>query len=350
MIFLSFLLTIIDLISALLQLPYGNTPSVFVFLYNVKNGATCTVGTDGNATTIKTLSPLINCAAAMSGYCVDRELKLFSTAALNIPLPDFGITILMVFFAKYYSRGQYPLFVHTFRCIAELEIVERTLLSHNQKSLNLPPNLATHELFGLKNQSGKFTDSKHLTVQTYRHIHAYMCSPDVTVEKFIGVIRSLHINIVESFYMFTSITKNCKVINECHDLLHSNMKFTFQKPTKSLRYDGDFWFELPAKAVWFAYFQGQVKFSAYIGCDIKNSLKIFHSNDVLCLVVGFTVNSLIYPIIFEDPQLYGEWPKIIDYMHRRSFNCALIGGQPGSQHHNVHFVKNKISMVFKLEK
>nr|DBA13148.1 TPA: gp33-like protein [Oryctes rhinoceros nudivirus] len=343
--------TFADLISTLLQLKTDNVASVFVFLYNIKNGAKCYRGSDDDDSriTLKKLTPLVNATAALNGYIVDAELEMLSSIIIDIPLEDFGITILMLFFAEFYSQGQYPLFVHMFRTLKELELIERLLLSYNQNTIKLPPNLATHEKYGLKKQGSNFTGSAHLTVQAFQAIQSYMRSPEVTPEKFITCIRMLHIRIIESFYILTNITKDCKVINECHDLIHNNMTYTFQKPTKSLRYDGHYWFELPPKAVWFAYFQGRVKFSAYIGCDIKHSMDIFKLNNIKCIVIGFISDGAIYPLIFEDPEIYGSWSKIIEYMHVCGFNCVLRDGPPDPKNNRIHFVRNNVPTIFKLE-
>lgn len=321
-------------------------------MYNIKSGVSCNIGNANqhNITTLKTLTPLVNSTAIMNGYFVDEELKLFSTINVPIPLEDFGITIVMLYFAQYYSRLQYPLFVHTFRCVRELEIIERFLLAYNQNNIKLLPNLATHETYGLKKQGSKFKDSKHITVRAFHAINSYMRSPEITPEKFIDCIKTLHVNIIESFYMFTSITKNCKIINECHDLMHDNMNYIFQKPIESVRYDGDYWFELPMNAIWFAYFHGKVKFSSYIGCDIKESMSIFHANNIKCIVVGFISDNKIYPLIFEDPEIYGSWNRIIEYIYKYGFNCALNNGVPDQKNNRIYFVKNNVSAIFKLKK
>ncbi|ATY70226.1 GrBNV gp33-like protein [Tomelloso virus] len=273
----------------------------------------------------------------------------FSKLEIDIDLADFGISILMIYFAKYYSHGQYPLYVYTFKCIRELEIIERFLLNFRQNSIRLLPNMATHEEYGIKRQQANFTDNKHITVDAFNRITRYLYSNDITPQKFVEIVKCLNIHIIESFYIFTSITKNCKIINECHDLMHDNLKYTFQPPVKSLRYDGDYWFEVEPKSIWFAYFQGKVKFSSYIGCDIKNVLKIFERANVKCLVIGFIYDAKVYPIVFEDPHLYGDWEKTIAFMRHYQFNCKLNSGAPPSNQQKIHFVKRHNNMIFKLE-
>lgn len=342
------------MISTILQLKTKNLPSVFVFFYNIKNGAPCSLASkdqpESQVTTLYTLSPLINLTASLNGYIVDEELYLLSKLHIDIPICDFGITILMLYFAKFYSHGQYPLFVYTFRCLKELEIIEKFLLQYNQNNIKLYPNLATHEVYGLRNQAKNFKDCKHITVEAFERIIAFMRSPEITPELFIECIKSLHVYIIESFYMFTSITKNCKVINECHDLMHKNLVYTFQKPTKSLRCDGKYWFTMPSKSVWFAYYQGRLKFSSYISCDIKESMKIFEINKIKCLIVGFIHENQIYPIIFEDPELYSCWEKTINFIRQNNFNCVFRSDVPHQKNNQIYFVKENISTIFKLER
>lgn len=338
------------MISTLLKFKLENVHSIFVFLYNIKKGVTCVQSTCPTAVSLETLTPLVNITALNDGYLVTKELHVFSTIVIGLDIQDFGITILMLFFAEFYSQGQYALFVHTFRCIRELENIEKFLLSFNQRSIKLFPNLATHETYGLKKQAHNFVNSKYLTVQAFEAIQQYMHSPEITPEKFIECVALLHINIIESFYIFTSVTKDCKVINECHNLLHNDMNYTFQSPIKSLRYDGDYWFEVPIKSIWFAYLQKKVKFSSYISCDIKNSTKKFEDTNIQCVVFGFIHENTVYPIIFEDPKLIQCWDKIIEFIHIHGFNCAFKSGMPNQKSNRIYFVKKNVPTIFKLEK
>lgn len=329
-----------------MQLNVDNLPSVLVFLYNIQKGVGCCVTDAPDATSLKTLTPLVNATALNNDYLVDEELKTLSTIQTSLSVQDFGITILMLNFAKFYSQDQYPLYVHTFRCLKELEIIEQFLLAYNKNHIKLPPNMASDAHYGLKCQAEQFTNSKYLTVEAFHAIVSYMKCADITPGKFISVISQLHINIIESFYMFMSITKNCKVINECHDLINKSMNYTFQKPIKSLRYDGDYWFVLPNKAIWFAYFQNQVKFSSYISHDAKKLMSAFKT--VTCIVVGFIHENQLFPIIFEDPNIHCRWDKIIEYILYLGLNCSFKRGQPTQK--RVYFVKNNVSAIFKLEK
>ncbi|AUQ43986.1 putative gp33-like protein [Esparto virus] len=338
-----------------MMLKCKNLPSICVFIYNVHNDVSCTlakdVDSDTSVLTLDTLTPLCNMNAIMNGYLVDEQLYALSQLKLNIKLSDFGITILMMHFAEFYARGQYPLFMNMFRCVKELEVLERFLLSYNQRSIRLPTNLASDKLYGLRAQKDKFIKFGGLTLETFHNINMLMRINCIKPQQFIDAISPLHITIIESFYIFTSITKNCKVINECHDLQHNNMSYTFKKPIKSLKYDGDYWFELPHKAIWFAYYQGRVKYSAYVSCDIDEKLKSFNLANILFRIVGFVHENCLYPLIIEDPKLYAQWDLTINYLQQYNLNCIF---RPNTypmpiKKTRIHFVKQSVAALFKLE-
>ncbi|AYP97933.1 GrBNV gp33-like protein-like protein [Mauternbach virus] len=354
--------------SALKMIKNKNLPSICVFLYNCNNKIPCELAPSNdqkhntnaygmnfnNSTskivTFENLTPFDNATAVMNGYVVDEKLMALSSIIVDTPLPDFGITILMMYFAEFYSKGQYPLFMNTFRCIKELEIIERFLLTYNQKSIKLPMNLATHKIYGIKAQHKKFINTGSLTISNFNTINHLMRAPSIMPEQFIECISSLDLSIIESFYIFTSITKNCKIINECHDLQHNSMPFTFQKPVPSLCYNGDYWFELPRNAIWFAYLQGRAKYSAYISCDINEKLKCFRVANVMCQVIGIIHDNCVYPIIFEDPRIHANWTLTINYITNMKFNCILNPNTVNMpmKKSQIHFVKQNVATIFKL--
>lgn len=343
-----------------------NIASICVFIYNVKRGISCELGIDdgntdanddtnntaaNNIQTLDTLTPLVNSLAVTNGgYIVDKNLMMLGHMDINMRVEDFGITILMMHFAEFYSNGQYPLFMNMFRCVKELEIIERFLLSYNQRSIKLPPNLATDREYGIKAQISKFTNNACLTIQTFNDVYSLMRNSDITPANFIECISLFHLSIIESFYIFTSITKNCKVINECHDLQHKSLAYTFQKPIKSLRYDGDYWFELPNKAIWFAYHMGRVKYSAYVSCDTNALMRIFKTANINYLIVGFLYENCLYPIILQDPCICGDWTATIERMKYLEFNCVFQSNlvpMPKRKTY-IYFVKQSLSTIFKL--
>jgi hypothetical protein len=306
---------------------------------------------DPEALTVDTINPLANNNSAVNGYYVDANLKAFGEIKFDMSNEDFGITILMMYFAEFYSRNQYPLFVHTFQTILELEYIDRFLLSYSKRAIKLPMNMATDERYGLKAQSAKFTGVDCLPLRTFIMFETLMHSPVLTPELFIENLKSLHLKIIESLYMFTSIVRDCKVINECHELTYRSMPFTFQKLIPSLKYDGQYWFELPRKIIWFAYHMGKMKFTSYASKDVINLMDVFKKYNVNCVVQGYVHQNTVYPLIFDDPILLGYWERTITYIG----TLNLISVFKNDEHipctsSNVCFVKQGIPSIFKLEK
>lgn len=264
-------------------------------------------------------------------------------------LADFGITILMLHFAKFYSRGQYPLFVNAFKCVKELEIIETYLLKYNQNHIQLPINMATHSSYGLMAQKHLFVNNNALTCQVFKSINESMRLPSITPSTFIKLIELLHINIIESFYIFTSITKNCKIISECKELTYKCLNYTFVKPYKSTVYDGDYWFVLPQNAIWFAYHMGRVKI-AYVSADTRALLHQLDS--IKDVVMGFIYDNQLFPIVIENPNLIGNWKETIKVLQKLKLNCILSNCPPvhNAAAKNFYFVRESFQNIFKLIK
>lgn len=308
----------------------------------------CELDENSTGITSKSINALKNYNATVSGYNVDREMYALSQEMIRLQSKmkarDFGITILMMHFAQYYARGQYPLFVNQFRCVHEIEIIEKFLLSYNQKHIKLPMNMATHKEFGLLVNRDKFTSTNAITCSAFDFINTAMRNPNITPKEFINLIAPMHIKIIESFYMFTSITKNCKIIQECHELMYKCLNYTFMKPIKLTEYVGNYWFILPPRSIWFAYHQGRVKVS-YISTDTYKAMNIF--NKLNYVVVGFIYDNQIYPIIFEDPCIIGDWDKNLAVLLNNRFNCVFQVGTPPKSSH-IYFVKNQHFNIYKL--
>lgn len=323
----------------------GDT-DIHVFLYNVHRGLECAM--DNNAVAV---SPLINAtASANGGYTVDERLHRLSRVKLDVPLEDLGITIVMLAFARYYSMNQYPVMVNSLRSVRELEYVEQFLQTYTIASIKIPINLATHEKYGLLANRARFANGRAaLTVLEYRTVVAMMKVPGIDPDEFVSLVARYHPRIVEAFYMFTSITKDCKVIAECRELsIARRFAYTFEKPVKSIKYDGDYWFQVPVRSVWFAHHQGRWTFQSYVGREIDDKLRRSLSN-VPGIVIGFVSDGHVYPIAIEHPLYTGNWTRAIALFQQRGLNVALVGGPlPVGRPKNIYYVKNRIHALYKL--
>lgn len=359
-----------------------NLESFCVFLYNIKNDIPyafnddTTTATDdddddddsndgnddangkiakSNYTSIKIndFNAVINANALVSGYNLDKSLRPVVETQFAIKLQDFGITILMMFFAKYYSRGQYPLYVNEFRCIKELELIERMLLGYNQNSIRLPVNMATDRNYGIKTNSFRFVNNEYLTKEIFIMILDVMRNQFISPEKFVLILTPFHISIIESWYIFTSITKNCKIINECHELMYQSLDYIFPKCMKILSIENFmYWFQLPKDAVWFAYHGGRYKYSSYVSCDTNNLLTVFSKYNINCVIVGYIYQNNVYPLYLDDPRYTGNWTYMYIMFNQMNLNNPFqtLEFLPKTLVNNLHFVRNGISTIYKYSK
>jgi len=328
----------------------------------------CKLDTDGDENTsalkIQDINPIVNANAMVHGYFVEPEVYILKKIKLNMSVADFGLNILLIFFAKYYARGQYPLFVNTFQCIDELEIIERMLLEYNQHHIKLPLNLATHPQYGLK--VCNYKGDKYLTIENFNRILLLMRSPTITAELFVGYMHELNIHIVETLYIITSITKECKLIKECHELMFSSLNYTIPKPVKTqLTLNAIYWFRLPKNSIWFAYHNKFSKFSTYVSLETTSLLEVFTKPELNlnCLVVGVIANSIVYPLFFEHPQMLGNWDETVKFIKMANFNnlyMPVIDPTTGadtlqeaiSKKSNsfIYFVRTNLNTLFKYSK
>lgn len=228
---------------------------VQTFLYAVHKDPTCyTLNETDGASVITTP---INDAAILTGYSVKRPIYELATNMLRrwstVPTRDLGINILMLAFAKYYVKGQYHLFVNEFKKIDEIQSIESYLNRCTKMFIKLPKDMAIHEKYGIRANAHVFTSDKFLTVTNCLVILASMASKIMNPELFINMVRHYHINIIESFYLFASITRDSRVILECRELNKPTFNYVLDKFHKECRYSGEYWFVLPPCSVWFAY-------------------------------------------------------------------------------------------------
>lgn len=322
---------------------------------------------------VEQLNSMINANARISGYdchkslvaLIDRFLPILRN---NITPSDWGRSILWMFFARYESRGQYPLFINQFRTIRELDDFNLFLLGNKVKKICLPKNLATHEKWGLRGQRLNFTHSAYLSDALYRNIITMMIAPQMTPEVFVQAIQSLHISIIESLYMLTSFTPIPKLIRECRMLTYNSLPFTFKKCEKTSSIptsDGLLWFLMPKRAVWFAYCQGHYHYSAYVNQDVNGLMTIFDRAGIMDIVVGIvaTDENIIYPLHFLPPNIDPEtvsidWLGTLQRIQMFNFNviyCLWDKLQPFLDQHtkaitNLHFVRANHSSIFKFIK
>lgn len=280
------------------------------------------------------LTSTINNEAFINGYCVGRELYDLANIVKNKNLKkeDFGITTLMMHFADFYSKGQYPLFVDAFLNLKELGVLEVFLLKYNKSKISLPLDMATDSRYSIKKNLHLFENCELLTLSEFNNIITMMQTPNITADYFINLIKKYHLHVIESFYIFTSITKHCKVIKECRDLNRQSLNYTFPKVLHTSDSGGDcaYWFLMPPRAVWFAYYRGSIKYSTYITRDIERLLDNFTTFcNIKCIVVGvISNNTTMYPLFFEDPMYRFNWDATVNLIQNLGLNCIYQKNDP----------------------
>jgi len=319
---------------------------VHVFLYNVHMGYECYLDESINDFDSHSLENGI----IDKYYVIGKRLWSYHNRPISISIQDFGISIIMYWFAYYYSRNRYTIFVLTFQSVNELELLETFLVNYRATSLKLPSNLATDERYGIAANINNFINSEAMTVTDFNTITAIMRINYITPENFISVVERYPLRIISSIYMFTSITKDLKLIKECREL--SNHKYNYRvQVVKTPNYNGDYWFYVPPKSVWFAYMSygtASWTYQSYVSRDVDCSMYRFRNlkNSVL---IGFVTNDIVVPIIIRSQELNNDWDNMIKYVFPViGTSSVLYSTEPPTTVKNIHFIRNKDPTIYKL--
>lgn len=337
-----------DLISFLEEAATGfREPSlVYVFFYNVYVGYECY---------LDETVPDNDCCSLETGindtyYVIGKRLWNYSRRKIDVPRCDFGITIVMMWFSHYYRTGEYPIFIMNFRSVNELEHLETFLVTYRASSLKLPTNLATHETYGIKANLERFNRCEIMTMVEFNVIVAIMRVSRITPEEFINTVKKYPIPIISSVYMFTSITKEMKLIKECRELYTHKYNYRVQI-VKTPSYTGDYWFYVPPKAIWFgyiAYGQRSWTYQSYVSRDVDCSMFKFRHLKTGVLV-GFVTNNITVPVIVRSQELINNWDNMINYLFPALNITSILSSTPPPQNvPNVYFIRNQDPTIYRL--
>jgi hypothetical protein len=336
-----------------------NSGSLMMFFYNIRNGTSFELDETNGANMI---TPIINSTVSMNtGYALKRNMFNLANEVRetlrDVPVQDLGITIVMMSFGRYYARNQYPIMVNALNNVKELEHLELFLKAYGKNVMALEMNLATDKVYGLKANKDRFVGKKHLELLEFKSILAVMKISKLNLSSFVDLLSPLHIRIVESFYMLTSITKESKIITECRELSGGQrLRYTFVAPVKTSTFTGDYWFMVPPGSVWFAYHRGRRMFQTYLSRDIDTVLdNLFET--IPQIVMGFVHNGHVFPIMLDDPMFVGNWDTTIDFFRQYNFSVVFTSVNvlpPPIEHATcskyLYFVKNQITCIYKFIK
>lgn len=317
---------------------------------------------------LETIGTRDNDAATMNGYTVRENLYRVSRTrfvpnisdsmecetddqsmqheAMELRPCDLGITILMMSFASYYARKQYPILVNALKSVSELELLEKFLLCIG--SVKFEPNIALHSEYGLLANRHRWVGKRYLRVEDFESICAMLRSAHTRAEEFIETLTPFDSSIVESFYMFSSVTRDAKMITECRVLSCPRFVYTFDRPTRSERYDGQFWFRVPPRSTWFAYSQGRWSFQTYLGRDVETLMK--RLDGIKALVVGFVHERTLYPVFVDHPLFIGRWAETACCFAALGFPAVLRNEKPCESLFSFYFVKDGDGTLYQYHK
>lgn len=285
-------------------------------------------------------------------YYVDRALGHVSTLPVSRSQADFGITLVMYYFAKFYAHSQYAKFAMMFQPVDELKILERFLAEEQGSRRRLPYELAFTRGYGLRDV--KYTEKGSLTVGMFTELTMFLYQPACTRDTFVARMKPLHVRIVESFYTFTSFTRNCK---EIHEGLSSGQydcsyPYTFE-PAAEVRHIDDirYWFVVPTKATWFAYSNRIFKLRTYTPAATRLSVvldPIPHS-----LVVGFLVGDAVFPLRIDPPDdidaSRNPWDYTVEVLKKHGLPVALsMGPLPAKRNTRTYCVCSDSTVFFRV--
>ena len=342
-----------------------------------------------------------NFFAQLNGYCVDKGkfenlcLK-FKEILKNCNLKnikDLGITIVLLNFAKYYVCNQYALFVNDFNFIEELDDLKKFLYACNDKFVNFDKNLMISKKYGIKslykieNYTRKFVKYSEfllivnlMTGDDYKNDNYNMIFNRKFL--FLNLIKHYHLNVIESFYAFTSFTRNCKVLKECEELNRPILNYKMEKFIDSHDMENaNYWFVLPSNSIWFFYTPDEYKIFGFIDKSYVESLKHVekiltkkisnnNNNNNNILIFGFLNNCNVYVLDIrncfyfdaivvnddddDDKQHQQKWTILIKLLNELNLNCIYrkyykysLDYEKYKKKKNVYFVKNNSRKFFK---
>lgn len=369
-----------------------------VFLYNVLANQAAVHLDRANGSRVVTTAD--NDAAAMNGYTVSEQLyrvartrfdaaelpdwdevldddccdgdnnnetseprRDHEAAALDCPMKfrpcDLGITLVMLAFGSYYSRKQYPIFVNAMKTVRELELLERFLLTAGRcgqstargnvvGGVRLDANLAVDPRYGLLANRHRFQGTRYLRVDDFEAICAIARSRHSRPEEFVEALQPFDSAIVESFYMFTSVTRDAKMIAECRELSCPRFVYTFDRPQRSERYDGRFWFRVPPRSTWFAYSQKRWSFQSYLGRDSDSLMR--RLDGIKALVVGYVHDRALYPVFVDHPLFVGRWLETMYCFAALGFPIVLRDDQPPDNLNTFYYVRDGDGALYRFHR
>lgn len=265
----------------------------------------------------------------------------------SISVPDLGITILLLNFAKYYSRAQYHLFIDECYNVTELDSFESKLLRCNNSYILLPKDLPINSKYGLMAQQNKFVNKGAMSIESFERFFFTIHKIDIEIENFIKFCIPFHMSIVETLYLFASFSSQTSLILECRSLRLKALPYKFDKVKLVHEYTGCAWFVLPKIFVWFAHQNGRVKTSRYITRSTEKRITDSLTRVAEHLILGVVINDIVYPLKIEDPQFNGKWEMTNAFIINNGF-ISLYHFNTVPIYKRSYFVTDNVNVFYKM--
>lgn len=299
-------------------------------------------------------------AYSEKGYNLNKTLYDIAQMQFDIPIEDLGITILMIWFGKYYSEGNYPIFINIFKQIKELGIF---MIAVNQFKFPAKyTDLSIKKHHQIEDNLALFSNYGFLPKYKFEEFIKNFSSLNVVIEDFKDFISPYSMNIIESFYTFTSLGSELSKNRDCSLIVRDGFSYNLPKLKKIDRFTGDYFFILPEKSLWFAVFEEKICFSGFISPQIDNRIKnlflLVNNTSVRMFgtplvgpLVGFINNNQIFPLFLDDVRFIGDWDKIRKIFKESEFPIFTYPkSEYRNQTKNICFMVNASFNIFKLEK
>lgn len=347
--------------------------SLLVALASIHSGRrTYAAAAADTATAITHITPLINASVDQDNggmyefsLPLAGQIKQMLHLTRNVKSEDLAITALTLMFSRFYAANQYPLFIDTFRALPELERFERFVNEYGRSTVRLPVNLATDEKWGLAKIASTIRHpsypNAHITLTQFDNLILMMRVPGIQVDQFVAELLKAryHPHILESFYMFTSITRESRVVMECRELSVRQrlVGFKFPRPIQSSDITtATLWFTVPHGSIWFAYHEGHWTYQSYVGRDADSLIErtMLAMKNINGIVIGYMHEGKLFPVQLDGPIWSGRWLETHRQLLSRSLNSPHREDKPPTMptttKEKIFFVKEGIASMFRLIK
>jgi hypothetical protein len=292
---------------------------------------------------VKTIEPNINESDAVT---LNGSHKIFfeewETKLNSIDVNTFGVTLVLMGFCEFYPINMYPIFVANYYRVREIALIESILSQINNNSISLPKDLIISREYGLKSNRHRFTNKNLITMQDLNVIVKSMRLLKEP-EMFIELLIPFHFLLINSIYLFLSITCESKIVLEASEIYATRLQYTLPVFVETTFYVGNWWFEIKSNKM-FAFLNGQITMNAYISEITMRILKEKFKN---MLVVGFIYKENILPLMIDSQPYIGDWDRTNQIISEAGFPILLQRGQPLTSR-KIGFVKAGESTLFRL--